>query len=71
MQYNNLNRAAEIANELPQLDKARKALASENSHMEVIDATGKGIRVPDSVRLNVINILNCEYERLREEVKRL
>ena len=71
MNINNLQRAAELAVVIPDLDKARKALADEKTTMRLVTEKGEIITVPASVRMNVINVLNCEYERLREEVKRL
>lgn len=71
MNINNLQRAAELAVAIPDLDKARKALADEKTTMRLVTEKGEIITVPASVRMNVINVLNCEYERLREEVKRL
>ena len=71
MNISNLQRAAQLAKELPDIDSARKALASESATVKVVTVKGEIIPIPDSVRLNIINVLNCEYERLREEVKRL
>jgi len=71
MNISNLQRAKELAEQLPTLDKARKALADEKTTMRLVTEKGEIITVPASVRMNIINVLNCEYERLREEVKRL
>ena len=71
MNISNLQRAAQLAQELPNIDQARKALADDKAAVKVVTSKGEIINIPDSVRINVINILNCEYERLREEIKRL
>lgn len=71
MNINNLKRAAQLAEEIPAIDTARKALSEENSAMRVITNKGEIIPIPDGLKFNIINVLNCEYERLREEVKRL
>ena len=71
MNVSNLQRAKELAEQLPTLDKARKALSDEKTTMRLVTEKGEIITVPASVRMNIINVLNCEYERLREEVKRL
>ena len=71
MNISNLQRAAQLAQELPNIDQARKALSDETAAIKVVTNKGEIIPIPSSVRMNIINILNCEYERLREEVRRL
>jgi hypothetical protein len=71
MNISNLQRAKELAEEIPTLDKARKALSSDKATIRIVTEQGEIITLPHSVRHNILNILNCEYERLREEVKRL
>ena len=71
MNISNLQRAAEIAEQLPALDKARKALADAATTMRLETAAGDVVTLPQSVRHNVLNIINCEYERLREEARSL
>lgn len=71
MNISNLQRAAQLAQEIPDIDEARKALASDKSVVKVVTSKGEIINIPNSVRMNIINVLNCEYERLREEVKKL
>lgn len=71
MNITNLQRAAQLAEELPNIDKARKALADEKSTVKVVTTKGEIVPIPDGLKFNVINILNCEYERLREEVRKL
>ncbi len=71
MNISNLQRAAQLAQDIPDIDEARKALASDKSVVEVVTSKGEIINIPNSVRMNIINVLNCEYERLREEVRKL
>lgn len=71
MNISNLQRAAQLAQDIPDIDEARKALASDKSMIEVVTSKGEIINIPNSVRMNIINVLNCEYERLREEVRKL
>lgn len=70
MNISNLQRAAEIAEMMPMLEKARKFLSSEKAQVRVWN-DGETVTLPMSVRNNVLNIINCEYERLREEVRKL
>ena len=71
MNISNLQRAAQLAQDIPDIDEARKALASDKSVVEVVTSKGEIINIPNSVRMNIINVLDCEYERLREEVRKL
>lgn len=71
MNISNLQRAKELAEDIPCIDLARKALASEKATVRITDANGQEYILPRSVRHNILNILNCEYERLREEVRKL
>ena len=72
MEYKNLQRAVCLAHDLPILDKARKALADEQATIRIVTpSSGEIITLPASVRLNVINILNAEYNRARKEVETL
>ena len=67
MKYKNLQRAREIAEEAPLLEKARKALANEDAVVS-ISHDGQTIILPPSLRMNIINVINLEMNRLREEV---
>lgn len=67
MDIKNLQRAAEIAEQLPVIDEARKALSQEDAQLRVITREGKILTIPKGVRYNVIRALNAEYEILRKE----
>lgn len=67
MDIKNLQRAAEIAEQLPVIDEARKALSQEDAQLRVITPEGKVLTIPKGVRYNVIRALNAEYEILRKE----
>lgn len=71
MNIKNLQRAAELAVALPALDEARKGLAKEGASLKIVTMKGETIHLPASLNYNIINVLNCEYERLREEAARL
>lgn len=71
MNISNLQRAAELAEAIPLLDRARKALSADKAAIRVVTEKGDAITLPPSVRHNIINILNCEYECLREEARSL
>lgn len=67
MDIKNLQRAAEIAEQLPVIDEARKALSLEDAQLRVITREGRVLTIPKGVRYNVIRALNAEYEILRKE----
>lgn len=70
MNINNLERAKEIAIDMPILNEARKMLSDQESRIQIV-LHEKTVTIPQKLVYNVINVLNCEYERLREEVKKL
>jgi hypothetical protein len=79
MEIKNLERAAQIADELPRLEKARKMLSNIDGSTKVtVTDEKKGmlepieqVELPHSVHMNIINILNLEINSLREEAKKL
>ena len=78
MEIKNLSRAAEIADELPRLEKARKMLSDidEDTRIELVQGEPgqiptKLVDLPRSVHMNIINILNLEINSLKEEAKKL
>lgn len=79
MEIKNLARAAEIARDLPKLEKAREMLSNIDGSTKVTvteEKVGKldpfdEVELPHSVHMNIINILNLEINRLREEAKKL
>lgn len=71
MDIKNLSRAAEINAYLPAIDEARKAISGGKASVRIVTSAGKIISLPENLNYNFVHVLNCEYERLREEVKKL
>lgn len=76
MEYKNLQRAAEIAHDLPRLNRARSMLSKADSTVTVFGYEGDpsvadSVELPHIVIPNIINALNLEINRMREEVKKL
>lgn len=71
MEIKNLDRAAQIADELLRLEKARKILSEmgDTTRVEVVDI--ETVELPYSMNFNIISVLNMEINRLKEEVKKL
>lgn len=70
MDIKNIDKAEEIIPRLKSLTRARSVLSDIDAHIEVY---GKGDReeLPQELRINILNVVNCEYERTRKEVKEL
>lgn len=74
MEIKNLDRAAQIADKLPRLEKARKMLSEmgDTTKVEVVDIeTTVTVELPHSMNFNIISVLNMEINRLKEEAKKL
>lgn len=74
MEIKNLDRAAQITDELPRLEKARKMLSEmgDTTKVEVVDIeTTVTVELPHSMNFNIISVLNMEINRLKEEAKKL
>ena len=71
MEIKNLDRAAQIADELPRLEKARKMLSEmgDTTRVEVVDI--ETVELPHSMNFNIFSVLNMEINRLKEEAKKL
>ena len=68
----NLDRIAEIARDLPRLEEARKMLAENDTQVEVYQDTTDGMVIlPSQIKYNVINAINVEINKQKEELKRL
>lgn len=72
MEIKNLDRAAQIADELPRLEKARKMLSEmgDTTKVEVVDIETT-VELPHSMNFNISSVLNMEINRLKEEAKKL
>lgn len=70
--YKNLGRIAEIARDLPKLEEARKMLAENDTQIEVYqDKTESMVILPGQIKYNIINAINLEINKLKEELKGL
>lgn len=70
--YKNLGRIAEIARDLPKLEEARKMLAENDTQIEVYqDKTESMVILPSQIKYNIINAINLEINKQKEELKGL
>ena len=68
----NLDRIAEIARDLPRLEEARKMLAENDTQVEVYQENTDGMVIlPSQIKYNVINAINVEINKQKEELKGL
>ena len=71
MNRKNLQRAGEIAEELPQLTEARSLLSEENTTICVTSSNGKTVPLPHSIRWNIIQTINVAINKLDSEIATL
>lgn len=70
--YKNLGRIAEIARDLPKLEEARKMLAENDTQIEVYQEKTDGMVIlPSQLKYNIINAINLEINKQKEELKGL
>ena len=70
--YKNLGRIAEIARDLPKLEEARKMLAENDTQIEVYqEKTESMVILPNQIKYNIINAINLEINKQKEELKEL
>lgn len=70
--YKNLGRIAEIARDLPKLEEARKMLAENDTQIEVYqEKTDSMVILPSQIKYNIINSINLEINKQKEELKGL
>lgn len=70
--YKNLDRIAEIARDLPKLEEARKMLAENDTQIEVYqEKTESMVILPSQIKYNIINAINLEINKQKEELKAL
>ena len=68
----NLDRIAEIARDLPKLEEARKMLAENDTQIEVYqEKTDSMVILPSQIKYNIINAINLEINKQKEELKGL
>lgn len=73
MEIKNLERAAQIADELPRLEKARKMLSEmgDTTKVKVVVEDIDCVELPHSMNFDVISVLNMQINSLKEEAKKL
>lgn len=72
MEIKNLERAAQIADELPKLEKAKKMLSKMGGTTRVtVEDIDYCVELPHSMNLSIISVLNIGINSLREEAKKL
>lgn len=70
--YKNLGRIAEIARDIPKLEEARKMLAENDTQIEVYqEKTDSMVILPSQIKYNIINAINLEINKQKEELKGL
>jgi hypothetical protein len=70
--YKNLDRIAEIARDLPKMEEARKMLAENDTQIEVYqEKTDSMVILPSQLKYNIINAINLEINKQKEELKGL
>ena len=70
--YKNLGRIAEIARDLPKLEEARKMLAENDTQIEVYqEKTESMVILPSQIKYTIINAINLEINKQKEELKGL
>ena len=68
----NLDRIAEIARDLARLEEERKMLAENDTQVEVYqEKTDVMVILPSQIKYNVINAINVEINKQKEELKGL
>ena len=70
MQYKNLERAGEIARDLPLLQEARRYLSHPDG-VVVVRCDEDEMELPRCVNMNVVNAINLVVNSLRKEVEDL
>ena len=71
MNIKNLERAKEIAEQLPALEEARSILSDTGNARVFVGKNTVDVELPKNVNYNIITVLNAEINRLKEEAKTL
>jgi len=71
MEIKNLERAKELLPKLDVLEQARRMLSEDTSEVIIQDENFYKLHLSKSLKMNLIHIVNCEYERVRKEVSEL
>ena len=70
MNIKNLERAAQIAEQLPLLERARNILSKSDSSVGVL-GTEERVVLPHTINYNVLSAVNAEINLLKKEVGEL
>lgn len=71
MELKNIDKAKELIAQYDALKRAKSMLSEDTSCVIVRDENHFELMLPKSVKMNVLNVINCEYEHTREEVRGL
>lgn len=71
MDIKNIDKAKELIPQLEDLGKAKKMLADSTTDVFLHNDDDVTLLLPNGVKMNILNVVNCEYERIRKEVSEL
>lgn len=71
MELKNIERAKELIAQYETLRQAKAMLSEDTSAVLVRDDNGLDLLLPKSVKMNILNAINCAYEHVRKEVSGL
>ena len=71
MNIKNLERAREIAEQLPPLEEARRILSHTDAARCFIGKNTVDVELPKNVNYNILTVINAEINRLKEETMKL
>ena len=77
MNIKNLERAAQIAEQLPLLEEARKILSDTIRSKVIVEGrtektcSAPTVVLPKTVNYNILTVLNSEINRMKDEIKNL
>ena len=71
MNPKNLQRAKEIAEQLPALEEARSILSDTEAARICVGKNTMDVELPTSVNFNILGVINAEINKLKEETKEL
>lgn len=67
MELKNIEKAKELLPIMETLIDARSTLGDSECKVWLCKG-GHEVVLPSSLRMNILNVVNCEYERVRKEV---
>lgn len=69
MEIKNIERAKELIPQLEDLQTAKRILSEDTATVYVQDDNHFSLKLPKNLRMNIIHVVNCEYERMRRELE--